>query len=251
VDWIKVNLDTINNYCSRPSFGRNLKSTSMKLSIKIFLILVAIFIVSCKKETPYYQIPDYLKQYFVFQKGSYWIYTNDSTNSLDSTFVNNELHGTQGIGDDGRHLYSFDWIKLYYTSQFLKNSEISYSCPGPNGLSIAGIYTDLNGNILDVTTGPLAFVDGWQPTQNIYSQNCLGNEVFTYQYLPEVVINDIQYDQIIYSKIISIDTSLENSNYYVREIYFAKYIGILKYIETIRHYNIQRSWSLKKYKIIQ
>ena len=64
----------------------------MKFPICLFFFIV--FLSSCKKE-PYYGISDGMKEYFVFQKGSYWIYQDDSTGVHDSTYVNGYYHTTE------------------------------------------------------------------------------------------------------------------------------------------------------------
>ncbi len=50
---------------------------------------------------------------------------------------------------------------------------------------------------------------------------------------------------------ISIDSSALNPYFYFREIHFARNIGIIKYIENTRYFNIKRSYSLKKYSVFQ
>jgi hypothetical protein len=202
----------------------------------------------CKKETPIYRIPDYYHDYFIFKKGSSWIYKNDSTGQYDSTYIDSILSGRQGIGDDGRHLYSFDWIQCHFKSQFLANSEIGYSCSGPNCVFVYGRYEGYNGSNPEWTEGQFAYIDGLQPGQS--TSHCLGAEVFTYENLPEVSINSIIYSNIIYSKLQSIDSSAENPLFYFREIYFAKNIGIIKYNETYKYYNTSRSWSLIRSNVI-
>jgi hypothetical protein len=230
--------------------GSNLKLSNMKPIIKIFLICVLVGFVSCKKDTPYYKISDSMKQYFLYQKGSYWIYQNDSTNTIDSTYVDNISSGTQGIGDDGRHLYSFDWITINYKSKFLQNFKIAYFCTGPNSLQIAEIYSDLDSSLMNLSDGPTAFIGNSELNTLTYS-NCLGNAVFIYKVIPSITVNDLNYSNIIYTKLKSIDSSSSNPEFYSREIYFAKNIGIIKYLETYRYFNKQRFWSLKTYKVIQ
>ena len=57
--------------------------------ILIILILFSILITSCKKKqavvTDY--IPSELKEYALFQPGSFWIYKNENTGKIDSTYI--------------------------------------------------------------------------------------------------------------------------------------------------------------------
>jgi len=59
----------------------------MKPILKIFLLFLIGLFMACQKETPYYKISDNMKQYFVYQPGSFWIFTNDSTNESDSMYI--------------------------------------------------------------------------------------------------------------------------------------------------------------------
>jgi hypothetical protein len=223
----------------------------MKVPIKIFLIFAVVIFASCKKETPYYKISDDMKQYFVYQKGSYWVYRNDSTGDTDSSYIDKYTLSRQGVGDnDGNHLYSFDLITLYFKSKFLNNFQIGYYCSGPNCLTIDGKFIDSNDTLL-LNTGPIAYFADWEPNLKIYSQQCLRNCVFTFSVIPKDTVDNNKYFNIIYSKMISIDSTENNPNFYFREIYFAENIGIIKYVEIKKYYNIQRSWSLIRYNVIQ
>lgn len=192
-----------------------------------------------------------MKQYFVYQKGSYWVYRNDSTGDTDSSYIDKYMISKQGVGDnDGNHLYSFDLITLSFKSKFLSNFQIGYFCPGPDCLMIDGKFIESN-DTLQLNTGPIAYFAGWEPNLKIYSENCLGDCVFTFRVIPKDTVDNNIYFNIICSKMISIDSTDNNPNFYFREIYFAKNIGIIKYVESKKYYNIQRSWSLKKYNVIQ
>jgi len=60
----------------------------MRLGILMVFILLLI-LDSCKKKEPEkIYIPEEVKQFTVFQSGSYWIYRNESKGELDSCFIN-------------------------------------------------------------------------------------------------------------------------------------------------------------------
>jgi hypothetical protein len=219
----------------------------MKLKIHLCLCLIVVLFASCKKELPHYSISDDMKQMFAYQQGSYWIYQNDSTDLFDSTYVNSCYSNTHDNFYPGM---TREIIAMYFKSQFLSDFEIGYFCPGQNCLTIARKVINSNDTLQHEIQGPIAYFAGWEPNMKIYSQNCLGDCIFTYRIIPKDTVNNNIYSNIICSKMISID-SINNPEFYFREIYFVKNIGIIKYVENIKYYNIQRSWSLRRYKVIQ
>lgn len=58
-----------------------------KQNLFIFFILLLLFGCKKKQEVKYYPIPDALKTACLFQKDSYWIYRNDSTDAVDCTYI--------------------------------------------------------------------------------------------------------------------------------------------------------------------
>jgi hypothetical protein len=189
-----------------------------------------------------------MKQLFAYQQGSYWIYRNDSTDLLDSTYVNSYFSDTQDNFYPGM---TREIIVMNFKSQFLSDFEIGYFCPGQNCLKIARKVIDSNDTLQQEIQGPIAYFAGWEPNMNIQSQKCLGDCIFIFRIIPKDTVNDNIYSNIICSKMISIDSTDTNPNFYFREIYFAKNIGILKYVETMKYYKIHRSWSLKRHHVIQ
>ena len=220
----------------------------MKLKLFLCLCLMPALFTSCKKELPHYAISDEMKQQFSYQKGSYWIYQNDSTHLFDSTFVSSYFSNARDNFYPGM---TREIIAMYFKSQFLSDFEIGYFCPGPNCLTIARKVKDTGDTLQHEIQGPVAYVSGWEPNTKIYSPNCLGGCVFTCRAIPTDTINNVIYSNVLCSKMISIDSTGPNPEFYFREIYFAKNIGILKYVETMKYYNIHRSWSLKRYHVVR
>jgi hypothetical protein len=236
-----------------PQKPRNTKIHKIVLKVKKVLIsclafLFVLLVCSCKKNVPLYEVSYQMKQYFVFQKGSYWIYKNDSTGSQDCTYVKAMHH----IIDDTY----YSWMKreifsVYFGSQFLSDFEIGYFCPGPNCLTIASKLKYPNDTNYQEVAGPVAYYSGWDPDIEITSKSCLYQDVFLYKNIEDLTVNGVMYKEIIYSKIMSIDSTSENPNYYKRETYFAKNIGIIRYYEKSNYYKITRSFSIIRRKTIQ
>jgi hypothetical protein len=221
----------------------------MKLILKIFFLFLVGLFAACQKETPYYKISDDMKQYFVYKPGSYWIFINDSTNETDSMYITEAIYSRQGVADnDGRHKYTFDMIAIYYQSRLFYESEIGYFCAGPNTLKVKTKLSDTNQYAY---AEPVTYFPGWELNTKITANQCIGGSVFIQQFLPSTSINNILYNNVIRTKIQSIDSTATNQNFYLRDVCFAKNIGIIKLIEESRYFNIYRSWSLSKYKVIQ
>ena len=207
----------------------------MRTFIYLFFFLFVASFVSCKKESPHYTISDGMKQFFVYQKGSYWIYKNDSTNSTDSTYVNNVIYSTQGIGDDGRHLYSFDLISLYFTSQILSNYIIGNICEE----TLPKLMIEDN-NGFDI----VAYIEGLIPNQKANTNCGSPSGDILYEEFPSITINSVTYSNIVHTTVATQNNSQKYS------FYFAKNIGLIQYQYTENN-TIQDSWSLKRYKVIQ
>ena len=207
------------------------------------LIILLLTLTNCKK-TKTYTISQMMKDYFAFQKGSYWIYKNDSTGTLDSTYVNSYSHVYK---DETYENVQREFISMSYVSSFLCFSTIGYvSCQGPDYYGVSSFLYLPQGEIqggLDV-----AFYAGW-PENTKVIPNCITGGIFYYKAIPSEMINNIEYKDILYSDLQAADTSPTNQNFALKRIYFAKNIGIIKFYEMTRTYN--KSFSLLKYKVSQ
>ena len=214
------------------------------------MILLTTIILSCKKNKGFplpeemknteYPVPEEMKEFFVFQKGSYWIYKNDSTNELDSSYVN--YFGSL-VDENGYPGKSREVNQMYFTSKFLYEYVLIYACF--DGLTITTKIDTLSGE--PITTGEtIAYADSWKPNTNFSQNECGAYGIYWYNRLPNKIINNKAYQNIIYSKNVSID-----SVSYIREIYFAKNVGVIKYFESSKYHKFQRSYSLIRHKVIQ
>jgi len=120
------------------------RTTSGYISIFI-VVLILFFSASCKKkERVHYTISDEVKQYGLFQKGSYWIYLNETTQKYDCTFVNQPpvvyTENLEGPEDepliDNIFVYGPIFAKFWLTGNYLFLE---------NGFSIWAVYlSDVN-----------------------------------------------------------------------------------------------------------
>jgi len=226
---------------------------SKKLYIASFFILIIFVLLtlnSCKKKIPHYSVSDEMREYFVFQKGSYWIYKDAYTGSIDSTCVASFYH------DDNQIAYgniSREYFQMNFESQFLYDFEISYEpCSGPNLLRVTekGDTAIVPGQIQ--VGGNIAYNPSWASGANVLSQQCVPPDaVVYYKRLQNDMVNNVTYNNVIYTKIQTLDSSITNPLRYEREIYFAKNVGIIRFNITNSRYNIHKSLSLTRKKVIQ
>jgi hypothetical protein len=188
-----------------------------------------------------------MKEYFDYHKGSYWIYKNDSTGLLDSTYVRSYNHTYGNRYNDDKQITE-EAIEFDYRSGFLSRSYMAYiACGGPNYYTIASeIFTSPSDTEhgLDL----VAYYPNW-PANTKVIPGCTSDGLFLYKALSTENVGNISYSNVIYSELKSIDSSL--TNVYIRKIYFAKNIGIIKYYELNPFNHINRSYSILRYKVIQ
>jgi hypothetical protein len=224
------------------------KCNSMRINLKyliVYIISILIFIVmGCKKEY-IYTISDSMKQYFAYRQGSYWIYKNDSTGLLDSTYVTSYYHNPEYNFGNG---IKFEVIDFRIHGAFLSESTIQYiECTAKESLMETS-----NIDTLDHFYSEHYYIYDPSLLLNIKNTNkCVYNSYILYKAIAHENINNTIYNNIVSIKIQSNDSSSTNSDYYQREIYFAKNIGIIRYFEINRIENIHRSYSLLRYKVIQ
>lgn len=226
-------------------FHNKLMKTFRKYLIFSLYLSFVLLLTNCKK-VPWYGISDDMKQSFSFKQGSYWIYKNDSTGLSDSTFVSSYTH----VDNDNTYAgLTREGINMQFNSKFLNYVFISYViCAGPDYLGVSSIAYPVPGQ---TQPGPLLAYDPNLPQNTNLITDCFQDGKFFYHSISFDTINNIPYQNVIYSELRSNDSSLYNQYLIIRKIYFAKNIGIIKYYELDRHYKINRSYSLLRYKVIQ
>ena len=134
-------------------------------------------------------------------------------------------------------------LVMHYSSKFLYLTSITYfPCSGPDYYEVSGIMNQTPGQTEG--GGVVAYDPNWPPNTKIIP-GCFQGGIFFYKIISHDTINKISYQNVIYSELRSIDSSMTNPYMYVRKI------GILKYYELDRLYKINRSYSLLRYKVIQ
>jgi len=198
---------------------------------------------ACKKETTHYTIPEGMKQYFAFKKGSWWKYLNDSTKLTDSTYLTNVIYSTQGIYNDGNE-FTTDIISLYFASKFLVHCEMHNGCEKTSTKFYLTLSDEVN------NFDPVAFIDGMQPFSfhNTMCGNPFG-ELWFASY-PSVLMNDVVYNNVIHAILRYSYISGGRTDSVALKFYFAKNVGLLKYQHVLND-TVTESWSLKSYHTVQ
>ena len=214
----------------------------------VFPIFLIIIISSCNK-VPYYPVSNEMKEWFSFQKGSYWVYKDDSTGALDSAFVTANNDFINDYKDYSKTTMKAEWVIIYFNSKFLNNFFIQYVyCEGPNLFTVGSHLQSLPGQT--ESGGDIGYFPGW-PSNTKIIPNCWKGEVFLYRNIPADTINNIPYSNLLYAEDQRVDSSLTNPDYYLRKMYFVKHIGIIKYYEISKSFNITRSYTLLRHKVLQ
>jgi hypothetical protein len=114
------------------------KKTSI-LNVLTLIIIVCVFM-SCKKKNDVdtYYIPDILREYTVFKEGSYWIYKNEVTGTLDSCFITGYEEFFSHTNGQSTDPYS-ERVQIDYKGSFMTFSEIDLEGSQLNSNSWGGL----------------------------------------------------------------------------------------------------------------
>jgi hypothetical protein len=195
----------------------------MKSNIcEAFILLMAfVFISGCKKESTEYQyLSSEIKEWSVYQPGSYWIYKNEVTGLIDSSYIKSQPE------------VRFDWIQV--TDRYaIAQEEIRYVV---SGSFLQVLYIDQSGSWEQFYNqsghknyGLLWYIkgEGFHKTEKIQNFQ----------------INDTSYSNVLHSVYnVSTDTSFVES-------WIVKNVGVIKYLKRIG--NIDTTWTLMRYHSVQ
>lgn len=213
----------------------------------LFFLAIIVIFSGCSKDS-YYPVDNAIKPFFVFQPGSYWIYSNDSTGSIDSVWVSSNR---SSISDFDNTTISTEIITVNLKGSFLESIQLMGQ---PHGTSSSvfistWVFDDSTGsNSLSILPG--FFTDCQIVSQ--YNQDTSKTGLFAnFMFILSDTINNLPLKDILYNNIRSKDSSATNSRFLTREIWIVKNVGIIKIIEKYRYFNIDRSYSLLRYHVIQ
>jgi hypothetical protein len=200
--------------------------------VKIIIsVLILVFSFSCKKELTHYYVSDAFKRWTVFNKGSYWIFVNDSTSAIDSVFVKAEPRYLDIPPYSSKDNFTLEWIELSYSSAFFSPTEIVLK-EGGGETFYMHIYNT------SMYTLIASSADKFIP----YYENI--NEGSTYQLLSQ--------DSVFYlgaEKFYNVVSTQRMFNGEKWTFWFAKDIGLIKV--SGENTNSDFTWSLLRYHIVK
>jgi len=196
----------------------------------LYIILISITLLGCKKkEVQTYYISDYLKHYSIFQFGSYWIFKNETTSMIDSSFIKSPPF--------------FHFYQNYQTDPIMQICDIEYG-----GNFILGSQITYGNYYLSLKPGPggSCLRDPFQPGWFEYNgYNELLKDVQAYDTL---IINNIIFTNVLCTQILQFHTQKRDTSYYT--FYFCKSVGLIKYNKRLYNSN-DSTWSLLRFHVIQ
>lgn len=204
-----------------------MNKTSIILSIIsgfTFLLLIG-----CNKENKNYDyIPEQIKQYSVFQLGSYWVYKNEATGKLDSSYLAVSPYISYS------HIYSDPQLRIEekydisFGGEFLNTASIrpsQYSIGFKHNYGSVCIYDNIN--------------PSYSLTSDYYSS------FKNLNLFDSMVVNNEIYHQVLNTQYKS---WTHNGDTSIWTYYFAKSVGLIKVTMGKNHQDT--TWSLLRYHVI-
>lgn len=211
------------------NFGHKIK---LKLSLLI-LLLMGIFLSFCNKEAKHYYISEEFKSWCSFNKGSYWIYQNDSTLIQDSLFLTKDpsILDVPYRLDKGAPTYQH--ITILFMSQFFNQCRL---VTGPGGLELLDMIIYSNEEPLGLVATPTQyFVPSWSNIPDGGYKTLVYDSTFT--------IGSVKYLNVVHTQF-SYDGKLKKYNFS-----FAKHVGLIKFVFESSDSTV--SWSLIRHYVVQ
>ncbi|MEI7897127.1 MAG: hypothetical protein WCJ26_08830 [bacterium] len=210
----------------------------MKIFQIIFLCVILVLLISCKKsEEPnpvIVQNPNYLlsiecKKWTMFQPGSYWVYLNEKTQSSDCTYYKHGLYYNKENYYNGIHEYNWFFVN---SNMFIKFSLAG----GENGNSLTVDLPKFQ-NLIALTQKSLADSVTCDSVPGIYTYTLV-------EKLPFFTLNGNNYTNVVHTK-----CRYQKSDKYAYDFYWAKNIGIIYFKKNYELHDT--AWSLARWYVNQ
>jgi hypothetical protein len=231
-----------------------------------FLCIVIIVLCGCKKKQHviYYSVPDALKKACLFQKGSYWVYLNDSTHITDSVYLMSDPVAGSLTDNLNNIVYNYTTLlksrflfDFYIAGEFVNSA--SNGCPFLVGINNLGYCSPgrpayiLFNDTLTNHRGHESYQCG--DFKDAVYENTDYTELGS---LSTYNINNQSFNNVLITRNIFIFKYINPSDKDTIDFYFSPGIGLIHYIfrgDTSIQYNISShgtiSWSLLRYKVVQ
>lgn len=199
------------------------------LCFTLFIILTY----SCKKEEPeHIRISDEFKRWTVFNKGSYWIFQNDSTFELDSLYLKENPSSLDAPAYNSKDNFTLEWIEMSYSSKFLSATTQNVNQGGMENYNLR-VYN--NSAILLIANSSDNFLTYSKDEQN---------EGYVYQLLFHDTVYYIgpeKFNNVVCTQFVASGKKVTG--------WFSKDIGLIKM--TGENTNPDFSWSCLRFHIVK
>jgi hypothetical protein len=197
----------------------------------LFCLVFCLALNSCKKEETHYYISEEFKAWGLFQKGSYWIYKNDSTFILDSVYLTGDPSVFDIPTNDSKSAPTHQEIELTLKSIFYSSCSLGVDIDGNESLGMSIFKQNTIGLIAHP---PQYFTSSFLETNWTYN---------TLSYDTSFYIGTVKYTNVVHTKFVFTNLSKMYS------FSFSKHIGLIKVIYENQDSTV--SWSLVKHHIVQ
>jgi hypothetical protein len=201
----------------------------------VFLaVLVLLLGGGCKKSSSptYYAVPDDLKQWYLYQKGSYWVYTNNQSSKIDCTFLSKDpkywdeyfFLDDKSVGAITQHIDS------YYESPLFQICNIVHY-----QVNLATSYSYIN----YVYINNIREGEQWKE-----------DEYHTFEYIgfyDTIQIQDNIYNNVRETKYEFLTSNMQDT--YSLTTFFAKNIGVIRI--TKKFGSVDTTWNILRYNVKQ
>lgn len=224
----------------------------------IFWIILTLFVLSlslfsCKKKIPTFYISQVSKDYCVYKSGSYWIYRNDSTSTLDSIFTDRDPN-SDIISLGG---YQEEEIDVYLRGGFLTDYYMAHQCSSDHRIN----YNEGDDRIylgIKADDGALGLTFSMWPEQSLDIDqadpcHCPYDNCY---YFKTEILNSYSYAGNIFNNVLhttyrSADTTEASLYTFSYHFYFVKHIGVIRMIEKAFNKHVHRSFGLIRWNVKQ
>jgi hypothetical protein len=197
----------------------------------VFLFLITLICCACEPDpVPYYPIPGEVKPYVIFPEGSYWIYEEVTSSSLDTIKIyRSEISKENGSYDFG---YDFELFVSGARSSFRGDSILGYGQPFSSAPKMWS-YTEQR---VAGASGP--------PMLTFFGSDVVGESInFNEDWITfESKIESLEINGLTFQSVRVFTHDAKIFSNQPERVYFARDVGIIK-----RELFNGEIWQVKKY----
>lgn len=211
------------------------------LVILFFLAAVTIAFSGCNgvfnSSVPHYTLSQTMKDYCYFNKGSVWVYQNDTTGVTDSLAVGdiNSYIAFHAADNKSSSAFNYDVVEMIYTGNQLKIGSSSMYAGPPEANGQGGLYR--------IFYNDSSFLLAFAPGYKIGDSQLLGGYEGVFTNIDSTVtlsFNGFNFSDVYHTQEKVALTEGDTTQY---EFYFAPHYGLVRWTKT--HQNTTQSYSLK------